>query len=235
MMTSTRSLARIGGLLYLGVAVGGAFSELFVRSSVTVQGDAAATAANIVSHAGLFRLGLVSDLVDLVCFLGVALLMYAILKPVNQHVALAMLVINAVSVAIQAANLFNHAGALVLATNPSLAPGVSSLFLLEMHRQGYLIAQIFFGGYLLPLGYLVYKSGLFPRALGVVLMVGCAGYLGGIAASYLAPTMQSGVATDLSMIGGLAELTFLLWLLIVGARVPDRVQAPDARSIGEAA
>jgi hypothetical protein len=205
MLSDNKVLARIGGALYLIVAVGGAFAEFGARGSVTVAGDAAATAANIAQHATLFRAGLVADLVDFVCFLGVGLVLYAMLKRVQPDVAVAMLVINAVSVAIQALNMLNHAGALLVATDPRFA-GLSSgaLFFLELHHVGYLIAQIFFGLYLLPLGYLVYRSGLFPRGLGIVLMVGSVGYVVGI------------VATPLAMVGGIAEMLFLVWLLVRG-------------------
>lgn len=232
-MTSTKTLARIAGLLYLIVAVGGAFSELFVRSSVKVPGDAAATAANIVQHATLFRIGFVTDLVDFTCFLGVGLVLYAILKQVNPEIALAMLVINAVSVAIQALNMLNHVGALLIATDPRFTAGLSSeashslvVLLLEMHRQGYLIAQIFFGLYLLPLGYLVYRSGFFPKALGIILMIGCAGYLANVVAVWISPAFQSSVAIYFGMLGGVAELLFLLWLLIIGLTTPT----PEDRS-----
>jgi len=82
-MSSPKTLSRIAGLLYLIVAIGGGFSELFVRTNVRVPGDAAATAANIVGHATLFRAGFVTDLLDFTCFLGVALVMYAILRSIN--------------------------------------------------------------------------------------------------------------------------------------------------------
>jgi hypothetical protein len=204
-MLSTNSLARIAGVLYLAVAIGGAFAEFGARGSVKVAGDAAATAANIAQHSVLFRAGLVADVVDLVCFLEVGLVLYALLKHVNPNVALAMLVLNAVSVAIQSLNMLNHAGALLVATDPTFASLRSeALFLLELHHDGYLIAQVFFGLYLLPLGYLVFKSGMFPRALGVALMVGSAGYLLGI------------LASSVAMVGGLAELAFLMWLLVRG-------------------
>ncbi len=224
-MLSNKTLARIAGLFYLIVAVGGGFSELFVRSSVRVPHDAAATAANIVAHSTLFRVGFVTDLVDFACFLGVGLVMYAILRPVNPPIALAMVVINAISVAIQALNMLNHLGALLVATDPRYTAGLSTqasqslvLFLLEMHRQGYLIAQIFFGLYLLPLGYLVYKSGYFPKVLGAILMIGCGGYLAGIVAVYVSPVFASTPSLYFATLGGVAELIFLLWLLIVGAK-----------------
>ena len=229
---STKGLARIGGLLYLGVAVGGGFSE-YVRSSARVAGDAAATAANVAAHSTLFQIAFATDLADFVLFLGVGLVMYVIFRPVNAPVALAMLVINAVSVPIQALNMLNHAGAWLVATNPGLTTGLSVagsqtavLLLLEMHRIGYLIAQIFFGLYLLPLGFLVYRSGYFPKALGLILMAGCAGYVAGVAVSFASAELESSLATIFGLIGGLAESTFLIWLLIKGANTAGSESEP---------
>ncbi|HKW71722.1 MAG TPA: DUF4386 domain-containing protein [Candidatus Dormibacteraeota bacterium] len=196
---STRALSRIAAVLYLLVAVGGGFAES-VRSGLT--------AANLAGNATLYRAAFVADLFDFACFLGVGLLLYAIFKSVNPTVALAMLVINAVSVAIQALNMVNHVGA-QLTTDPKLV----QLFL-DLHRQGYLIAQVYFGGYLLPLGYLVYKSGFFPKVLGTILMVGSAGYVAGVVVTYLSPNFQSSLAVYPALVGGLAELIFLIWLLI---------------------
>lgn len=221
-MSSPKTLARLAGFLYLIVAVGGGFSE-YVRLSVRVPGDAAATAANVAEHASLFRLGFVTDLVDFACFLAVGLLLYAILKPAGPRAAITMLTVNAVSVAIQALNMLNHLGALLVATDRTYTSGLSSdttgglvVLLLDLHAQGYLIAQIFFGLFLLPLGFLVYRSSLFPRLLGRILMIGAGGYVAGVVASYLSPGFESGLAVYFGIAGGLAELTFLVWLLIVG-------------------
>ena len=96
-MTSEKRLARIAGLLYLVVAVCGGFSELYVRAGVKVPGDAAATAANIAASATLFRIGALTDLVNLVCFLVLALVLYGLLKPVGARAGLDMLVVSAVS------------------------------------------------------------------------------------------------------------------------------------------
>ncbi len=124
-MSSSKTLARLAGILYLIVAVGGGFSE-YVRLSVRVRGDAAATAANVAEHASLFRLGFVADLVDFACFLAVGLLLYAILKPAGPRIAVSMLALNAVSVAIQALNMLNHLGALLVATDRTYTTGLSS-------------------------------------------------------------------------------------------------------------
>ena len=226
-MISRNRLARGAGLLYLLVAVGGGFAEA-VRSSVRVPGDAAATAANIVQHATLFREGFAADLVDFTCFLGVGLVLYVILKPVNGPIATAMLTINAVSVAIQALNMLNQLGALLVATDPiysaGMAPAASQglvMLLVDLQHQGYVIAQIFFGLYLLPLGYLVYQSQFFPKAIGILLMIGAGGYVEGVVANFIAPT--SSLPVYPAVVGGLAELLFLLWLLVMGAeRTPKK-------------
>lgn len=198
--------------MYLAVAVLGGFSE-YVRTST----------ANVAQHATLFQISFATDLVDFVCFLGVGLILYKLLKPVNASVALSMLVINAVSVAMQAMNMLNHAAALLVATDPNFSGGFSAAAFLELHRIGYLVAQIFFGLYLLPLGYLVYRSGFFPRVVGAVLMIGCAGYLTGVAASFASPGFKSDLATPAGMVGGIAELVFLLWLLVMGVKQQPRV------------
>ena len=201
-MTSQRGLARIAGVLYLVVAVCGGYSQLFVRQRLVVPGDAAATAAHIRESAGLFTLGMVSDLVNIVCFLGVALVLYALLSPTSPWLATSALVCNAVAVAVMAANLLNHYGALVAARghDDRLAG-----FSMDVFAQGYLIGQIFFGLWLLPLGLVIYRSGLMPKAVGVLAMLGCAGYLGD-----LLRTPASPVLLGLAAVG---EISLVLWLI----------------------
>jgi hypothetical protein len=116
--------------------------------------------------------------------------------------------------------MLTHAAALLVATNGSFGVGGPGtvLFLLDMHRIGYLVAQIFFGGYMLPLGYLVYRSGSLPRALGVALAVGGAAYVSGVAVSFAGASLESGLSTYFGLAGGLAEAVFLLWLIAMGVR-----------------
>jgi hypothetical protein len=125
-------------------------------------------------------------------------------------------------------NMLSHLGALLLATKPTYSAGLSSeagaslvLLLLDLHGHGYQVAQIFFGLWLLPLGYLVYKSGYFPKVLGVLLMIGCGGYLAGLVATALPPDLASSLAPYLALPAGLAEVLFLFWLLVKGANVPQ--------------
>jgi hypothetical protein len=228
-----RTLARTAGLLYLIVAVTGGFAELYVRSGALVPGDAAATAANIGESATLFRAAFAIDLINITCFLLVGLALHTLLKPVDPRAALAMLASNAVAVAVMAANLLNHLGALLAATSPDYAAAFGgesadalALMFLDLHDHGYTIAQVFFGLWLLPLGYLIHQSGMFPRALGVLVMVGCAGYLADVAAVLLSPDYDSSLSPILVWPAAVAEISLVLWLLAKGVRTrPVTTQA----------
>jgi hypothetical protein len=226
---SKQQLARVAGVIYLVLAVCAGFSELFVRSSVTVAGDAAATADNIRASATLFRIAFVTDVVNVACFILLALALYVLLAPVNQRIASTFVIFSAIAVAIMGVNMLNHAGALAVATDPTYATALGAgsadalaLLFLDLHGHGYLIAQIFFGGWLLPLGYLVYKSGYFPRVLGIMLMIGCFGYLADLVATYLSPGFESSLSPYLLLPAALAEISVLLWLLVKGANVEQQ-------------
>jgi uncharacterized protein DUF4386 len=233
---SVKRLARLAGLLYLIVAISGGFAELFVRQSLVVPDNAAATANNIADSAMLFRIGFVADLVNITVFLLLAFALYQLLKPVNQQIAATFVIFNVVAVSIMGANLLNHFAALLIASKPEYAAAFGArssealvLFFTELHAQGYLIGGIFFGLWLLPLGYLVYRSGYFPRVLGIMLMIGCFGYLTDTFVSSLFPSVGATVGFIFALVAGIAELSFLLWLIIMGAKVPQRdEQTPTA-------
>ncbi len=224
-MNSPKRLARMAGLIYLVVAVSGGFAHLFVRAKVYVPGDAATTAANVAANAGLVRMGFFADLVQATLFLALAMMLYVLLKHVHADVARAMVVIVAVAVAIICINMVQQLGALLVATEPSYSNAFGSggtdemvLLLLDLQHNGYLIAQIFFGLWLLPLGYLAYRSMMFPRPLGVVLMVASACYLVDLTAQFLAPDLAGSIAPVVLAMPTIAELWMLVYLLIKGVR-----------------
>jgi len=234
-MTSPKRLARIAGLLYLVVAVFALFAEMYVRSSVVKLGDAATTADNIRASATLFRVGFVSDLVQATFFLFTAMALYLLLKHVNKEVASAMVVFVAVSVAIMCLNLVNQFVALSIATGrehtsafgPEGSDALTMLFV-DIHRDGQLIAQIFFGLWLLPLGYLVFKSGYFPKVLGVLLAIGCFGYLVDTFTRFLAPSVGASLSPFVIAPAAIGELSFVAWLLVKGVNVQDRDERSPA-------
>jgi len=207
--------ARLAGLLYLVVAVCGGFAELAARSSIKASDDVARA---LRESTDLMELAFAADLLAYTCFLLVGLALYALFTDVHRTAAIAMLTMNAVSVAIQSLNLVNHAGAVLAAQRG--ADQLAVLFL-DLHGVGYLVAQVFFGGWLIPLGYLVVRSGAAPRIFGYALVVGGVGYLLGLVVELLAPGADS-AALALGLLGGISEVAFLLWLLVKGVRLPDR-------------
>lgn len=225
-------LARIAGVLYLIVAICGGFAQA-VRMNVWTSGDATTTADNIRASAATFRLAFASDLVNITAFVALALVLYALLAPVARRAAAAFVIFNAISVAIMGVNLVAHAGALVAATDPAVesALGIQTanglaLLLLDVQHVGVLVAQIFFGLWLLPLGYAVYRSAWFPRALGIALALGCVGYLADVVASIASRGFTSSLTPFLAFPAGLAEIAFLLWLLVKGASLRRTAAAP---------
>ena len=227
-MERQKRLARIAGSVYLCVAVLGGFAELVVRDGIVELGHPLATAENIRDSATLFRAGFVADLAQATLFLLTAMVLYLLLRGVNELVARAMVVIVAVSVAIICLNLLNQLVALQLATERALGAGSDALVGLfaGMHHDGYLIAQIFFGLWLLPLGYLVVKSGWFPTWIGVLLIAGCFGYLVDTFATFLAPGVADTIEGFVVAPAAIGELSFVAYLLIKGVR--DREEEPRA-------
>jgi hypothetical protein len=118
--------------------------------------------------------------------------------------------------------------ALIVATSGSYAhtfgkPGSAALtgLFVGMQHNGYVINSMFFGLWLLPLGWLVIKSGYFPKVLGVLLILGCFAYVADLFTDVLVPALAPSLGAALIVPAGLSELSFLLWLLLKAVRVPD--------------
>ena len=225
---SSRSLARLAGLLYLVVAISGGFAQLVARGSVRVAGDAAATADNIRANAGMFQLGFVADAVNVVAFILMALLLYAVLSPARPGLSRAFVTLVAIAAAMIGLDLANHAAALVVATDPSFATGLgagtadslAALFL-DIHGYGYLAAEVFFGLWLIPLGAAIYLSGAMPRWLGVTAIVGGAAYMVSFSITAASPGFAESTASLIAALpAAVAEFSLVFWLLIRGADVP---------------
>jgi hypothetical protein len=224
-MSSPKRLARIAGFLYLLVGVFGGFAEGYVEPKMYVAGNAAATAGNVVANASLVRAGVVSDLLDGTVFVFLALALYVLLKPVQKGVARAMLVLVILATAITCLSaLFEFEGLRVATGAVDMtafgAAGSNALVLLLLDAQHYglLVAQIFFGLWLAPLGYLAYRSGWFPKALGVVLIAACVSYLVDLLAAFLFPEAGRAIHSFLVILPAIAEPAMVLYLLIIGVK-----------------
>lgn len=226
-MSSPRRVARIAGVLYLIFGITAGFAFAYVLGKVFVAGDAAKTAANVVANPGLVRLGVVADLFQATEWIFLAMTLYVLLRHVHQHAARAMVVLVAVGAAITCLNDVFQIAALRVATEPSYAAAFGAagssalvLLLLDIHHYGFLIAQIYFGLWLVPFGYLAYRSSMFPRALGLALVVGGACYLGGMLAVFLVPAAGEKINALVTIPSAIAELSMVAYLLVIGVRTP---------------
>ena len=222
-MNTNKKIARIAGILYLMIIVTGIFAQS-VRSTLIMPGDAAATAKNIMASEQLFRAAIVSDLIMTTCFLLMGFAFYVLLKQVNKNLALLMLLFNLVGMPLMGTNILNEFAPVLLLSGADYLKGLGTdqlqalvMLFLNLYEHGYLIAALSYGAYLLPLGYLVFKSGYFPRILGILLMVDCFGLLIPLFQGFLFPGYEVVTYPGLA-IGVIAEFSFCLWLLIKGVR-----------------
>ncbi len=225
-MNALKDEGRMTGFLYLVIIICGIFSEMYVRTGLIVPGDAAATARNIMASEWLFRAGFVSDIIMLMSYLLLGLVFYKLLKSVNKNLAFAMLSLNLIGVPIMAINMLNHFAPLLILGDADYLKvfeakqlQAMALLFLNLHKNGYLIATVSFGSWLLPLGYLVFRSAFFPKILGIMLMIASFGYLIEFVVLFLFPDYEEITYPGLAM-AAIAEISFCLWLLVKGVKVP---------------
>ena len=223
-MNSLKKTARIAGFLYLILAPLTAFPLFYVSSSLIVPGDAAATANNIMASEGLFRAGIASDSVVFLIEIVLIVMLYVLLKPVSKTLSLVAAFSRLAMAVIQGINLLNHFTVLLLLSGadyltvfePDQLHALVLLFL-NAHESVVFIWGLFFSLHLFVLGYLVYKSGYFPRILGGLVVFAGLCYLTREFGNILLPKYEEIFAT----IGFLSiiETAFPLWLLIKGVNV----------------
>jgi len=222
-MNTNKKTARMAGFLYLIYMVTTMIAQVS-RTKLIVFGDAIATAKNILASEWLFRIGFMSDVLAGILFLLAAWALYVLLKPVNKNIALLFLLLNLGGVAVQCINMLNLFSAVLLLSGADYLKVFQAdqlqalaMLLLNLHKNGFMIAQLFYGVWLFPLGYLVFKSGYLPRILGIMLMVECFGWLMYPFQFFLFPSYI--VISYLSFaVGFIGEFSLTLWLLIMGAK-----------------
>ncbi|MBO1924419.1 DUF4386 domain-containing protein [Thiomicrorhabdus sp. 6S3-12] len=219
--------ARLAGFLYLLIIFFGISSEILVRSSLIVNGDAVLTAENILEQQNLFRYGFFADALMLFSDVALAVLLYIILKPINALLSLMAMVFRLMQASILGLNLLFYFAVLMVLQTPALNAFDSSevqgmaLFFSELHGYGYDLGLLFFACSNFLLGYLLIKSDYFPSLLGYGLMAAAAVYLFGSFSRFLLPELHA-VLLPLYLIPLIAELTFAFWLLVKGASVRTR-------------
>lgn len=230
-MESLKKTARVAGVLYLVACIPAPFSLLYVPNTLIVRGNAAETASRILASQWMLLAGIAGELVNAIAFLFVTLALYRLLKGVNQPLASLMVILFGISIPISCLNVLNEIAALILVrgadflsvfTKPQLE--ALAMVFLRLHGSGVLVAQIFWGLWLLPFGMLVYRSGFIPRFFGAFLIANGFAYPIQSFAGLLLPKYHDVVSTiTFPLLFG--ELAIIAWLLIRGVRDRPLVEA----------
>ena len=236
-----QAYARLGGVLYLAIIVFGAFSEGYVMNTLIVAGGAGATAGNIMASRGLWSAAVAADLVIPVLAVVGVWISYVLLRPVSKTLVLLDVFLTLVSLAVEAVSkLFLLLVLPVLNTSNYLPAfehrqlGVLANLALRAHGIAFDIALVFFGCACLVEGYLLYKSGYFPKFIGVLMQIAGLCYLISCFADLLAPSIADLITPAILLPPLLGELSYCLWLLIKGVDVGkwnERTRAATATTV----
>jgi len=224
--TSPLTYARIVGVFYLVIFILGPIAFFLGRTSVVVPGDPVATVDNLMASESMFRLGMVAETVIVMIEIVVSAILYVLLKPVSKPLSLASALARFAQSVLQAVNLFTAVPALLLLGGAGYLAAfepdqLNALVLLFMDLNAFVIIiwGLLFGFHLLLLGYLVYRSGFWPRILGILLIIASLGYLAQSYGHILAPQYDDLLSTIVLVVAIPGELVFTLWLLIKGVNV----------------
>jgi hypothetical protein len=223
-MNTLKNTAQRAGFWYLFMGITGAFGLMYIPSHFIDAASAQETATAILQEPTLFRLGILGNLLCQVGFLILILLLYRLFRSTDKKLAQLMLGFVLAGIPIAMLNELNHMAALLLANN-SLSESFSAvqnqslmMLFLELHDNGVMIAEVFWGLWLLPLGLLSYKSGFIPKIFGIMLIIGSFGYLIEVFFHILLPEYHAVVGPIVTIPSAIAEISFLLWLLIKGVK-----------------
>ncbi|WP_374658133.1 DUF4386 domain-containing protein [Inhella sp.] len=213
---------RITGLIYLVVVLTGIASLAYVPSQILVAGDDPRTVANLQAAPSLWRLGIAAGMACYLAFIALPLSFYRWMAPVHRSAAQCMVLLAVLSVPMSLGNLGHQLEVLDLVTTPAAAAQDQVLRALVRYRQGVLLAELFWGLWLLPLGFLVLRSRAVPMLLGGLLILGGLGYLIEVFGSVLWADWRGGWFTRPAALG---EIGTCLWLLVFGAKAPEPATA----------
>ncbi len=221
---SLKKTARIAGLLYLVWVITGIYGIFYISSQIIVQGDAVATAKNMLTHEFLFRTGIINDIISNTIWVFLVFTLYRLLKQVNENQARLMVVLVIVQIPavffIEACNITSlmiNKGEILKTLELSQRQDLAMLFV-KINDYTTIILEMFWGLWLLPFGLLVYKSGFIPRILGVFLIFNGVAYIIPCFVSVLFPDYQTLVSQFAMPFWILGEISITLWLLIKGIK-----------------
>jgi hypothetical protein len=220
---SSRKTARLTGLFYLLIILGGLFGGMVVRESIVISMDPEGTLNNLLANEQLFRMGFLADLIMVISDVMVSVLFYLLLKSTSRIIALFAMVFRLMQSSILGANLMNLFGPILLINSPEGLLERNELALqvmqkMEAFEYGYLISGVFFGINCALMAYLLFKSDLFPNLFGYMLGAAAFGYLFNCLAHFAIPGFIELSEMIMLFTAVIAELSFCLYLLVKGTK-----------------
>jgi hypothetical protein len=220
-MSPNKKTARFAGLLFLLMVAFGLVAEIFFRQKIFASNDQTVTANNILSNIFLYRAGITSDILMALSYLLTALALYKLLYSVDKNLAGVMVLFATAGSILLMFNTLNEFAPLYILNgndcvstfNSSQNQSLAMLFY-NLYQHGYMIGQIFFAIWVLPLGVLIYKSGFIPKVFGILFVIETIFGFMSVIVHFLIP--NGTVETLMLLPGTIAEFTFMFWLLIRG-------------------
>jgi hypothetical protein len=226
----TRDPGRTAGWLYLFVIVVGGFSLIY-PGRLIVPGDPTATASRVLASETMFRLAIVSGVISYVAFIFLGLALQRLFERVDRGLARLMVAFVGVMVVLGLALMVNDVAALAVLHGSDILGAFTeaqrqalAMMFFRVGGRGTLIAETFWGLWLLPLAMLVMRSRALPRVIGVLLILAGVAWLADSFTGLLLPEWAKTIAPFVRILTA-GEIVFTLWLLIRGARVPETAPA----------
>lgn len=223
-----KKTARVTGLLYLALGVAGMLGFLVIRPQIFADGDAAATLANLTGNEGLARLGIVAEMGVVAAQALAAVWFYKLFRSINHVAAWALAIFGILNAAAIMASAAFLGTALAVAGDPGLAvggdPAGTVQLMYELSTNSWGVGALFFGLWLIPMGYVAATSGRMPVWLGRILIVGGVGYVLSAFAKYGIAGIDSWLVDSLAVPATIGEFWMIGYLLTVGIRPPQVIE-----------
>ncbi|MDH3293660.1 MAG: DUF4386 domain-containing protein [Acidimicrobiia bacterium] len=208
--TAFKQTARLAGLSYLGLAISGVLGFLLIRSQLYVADDAVETAANLVDNEGLARIGIAAELAIVATQAMAALYFFRLFRGVNSFAAGSLAAFGLMNSAIILTSAAFTATALDAALDGAAD---TALLLYDLSEAAWSVGGLFFGLWLIPMGWLAWRSNFMPRILGWVLIASGIGYILSTYVTFLLPdaTVLADILPLPATVGEFWMIGFLLW------------------------
>ncbi len=211
----TRTVARLTGLAYLGLLITGALGFVVIRGQLYVSNNAAKTVSNLIERESLARLGIAVDLGAAITQALAATAFFVLFRRVHAIGAAGISAFGLVNAAVLLVAAGFSATALEVALDGSATSAQDALLMYRLQGSVWEVGGLFFGLWLIPMGWLVLRSAYMPRLIGWLMMVGGVGYILSTFVNYLLPDVST-ISDALLVPSTLGELWMIGYLLVKG-------------------